>query len=86
MSSFDMQMSSLSFCCLRSHSSTSTTCGKLGWGEELRERDDVMIFSIVWEQTGVALLQNERLAGRAFPSSKGKKLSLSQEGHHTYCE
>lgn len=64
-SSFDMHMSSLSFCCLRGHSSTRTTRGKLGWEEELRERDGVMIYSIVWEHTAGAVVQNERLAGRA---------------------
>lgn len=79
-------MSSLSFCCLRGHSSTRTTRGKLGWEEELRERDGVMIYSIVWEHTAGAVLQNERLAGRAWASSKGKKLSLSLLGHHTHCE
>lgn len=45
-----------------------------------------MIYSIVWDHTGVAVLRNERLAGRALPSSKGKKLSLSLLGHQTYCE
>lgn len=86
MSSFDTYMSSLFFCCHRSHSSTSTTCGKLGWEEEMRESDGVMTYSIVREHTGVAVLQNERLAGRALASTKGKKLSLSLSGHHTYCE